>query len=118
MDSVGLFLQKCGLYLQTPSQCHFDVPYNNPHCLPTIDTAERIITTAAFNGKSAGGVARKNEDELTILDRLVGSDEQFPEEQQPEMVKTLLKRYYYNQNALEICLPSGFGYQHGAKKGN
>jgi len=92
VDSVGLFLQKCGLYLQVPSPCRLDLPYINPHCLPAVDTNEKIITSAAFNGKSTSNMPRTNNDQLAMLDRLAGSDEQFPEEQQPEMVQTPLRR--------------------------
>lgn len=88
-DSVGLFLQKCGLYLQPPNQCEFDVPYVNLHCLST--DVEKVVMTSVFNEKDTNKTPSNNDEYCGLFDEL-GDEEQFEVELQPALVKTTLHR--------------------------
>jgi hypothetical protein len=89
-NSVGLFLQKCGLYLQIPDRCELDVPYMNPHCLTTMD--EKTVMTSVFDNRITDSPRYEESDDGGLFDEL-GDEEQFEEESQPALVKTALHRY-------------------------
>lgn len=44
-DDVGLYLMKCGVYLQDPLHCDGDYRYSNPHIL---SRSEEIIMTSSL----------------------------------------------------------------------
>lgn len=53
-DSVGIFVARCGFYLQHPEYCELNLPYRNPHCLtPTngIRTTFDMIQSLGQNSR-------------------------------------------------------------------
>jgi hypothetical protein len=46
-DAVGLYLTKCGVYLQDPLNCDGDYKYSNPHILSR--TEEIVMTSSLVN---------------------------------------------------------------------
>ncbi len=89
-SSVGVFLQKCRLYLQIPDRCEFDVPYINPQCLTP--TEEKTVMTSVFDSGITDTPGHEESDDGGLFDEL-GNEEQFEEELQPELVITPLHRY-------------------------
>lgn len=89
-SSVGIFLQKCRLYLQIPDRCEFNVPYINPQCLTPME--EKTVMTSVFDSRVTDTLRHGESDDGGLFDEL-GNEEQFEEELQPALVITPLHRY-------------------------
>jgi len=104
-SSVGVFLQKCGLYLQIPDRCEFNVPYINPQSLTSME--EKTVMTSVFDSRITDTPRHEESDDCGLFDEL-GNEEQFEEELQPALVKTLLHRYGLGDSChirvLTLCL--------------
>jgi hypothetical protein len=89
-SSVGIFLQKCKIYLQIPDRCEFNVPYINPQCLTPTD--DKTVMTSVFDSTVTDTPRHEQSDDGGLFDEL-GNEEQFGEELQPTLVTTPLHRY-------------------------
>jgi hypothetical protein len=73
-DCVGSFLDHLELYLQDPFLCDRNVPYRNPHCLPSLFEELRMTFDLAEPG-AAAGAALSLPDHLRALE----TTDEFPE---------------------------------------
>ena len=55
-EAVGLFASKCNLFLQHPKYCDYNVPYRNPHCLPS-ESLHDVYTFGLENSFDIGFMA-------------------------------------------------------------
>jgi hypothetical protein len=86
-ESVGNFLQACGVYLQDPEHCDCDVPYLNPQCLSQPDSG--IVMTSSL--QPLASTSESIHDPSDIFGGL-SSVLELGETETPANMKTRLKR--------------------------
>lgn len=86
-DSVGDYLQACGLYLQDPEYCDRDAPYKNPHCLASLGEDDLMTSSLQI----PANIVENVHDPSRIFDNLSGVRE-MEETETPFILKTPLKR--------------------------
>jgi hypothetical protein len=85
-DDVGLYLTKCGVYLQDPLHCDGDYRYSNPHIL---SRSEEIIMTSSLLALNAS----PNVEQVTLSADLfadLSADDHLPFTEAPAAINTPL----------------------------
>jgi len=92
-EYVGSYAQKCGIFLQDPKDCNYDVPYRNPHRLAPPDDDKPQPDTTMTNSRRRLTVSVEELDRNIDLYANLASDESLPEAEQPMSLVTSLHRY-------------------------
>ncbi|KAI0533636.1 SNF2 family N-terminal domain-containing protein [Xylaria digitata] len=93
-EELGEFFQSYDIYLQDPRHCDREVRYCNPHRLSSADSMSLPMTSEIDNVMSAieldaAEFIPERPELLTILD----TNEELPEAQQPDALRTSLKSH-------------------------
>lgn len=101
-EPVGVFANKCGIYLQHPRHCDRDVPYRNPHCLsPENETG---LSTSDLHLQLDVAYSSWSEATANPIDLFLdaGQQEDLAESAIPDAVLTSL--YKHQRQALTFML--------------
>jgi len=98
-EQVGVFVTKCGLFLQHPKHCDRDVKYRNPQCLSTDDGATQLTSHRGYSSECV--LTEFNCNPIDLFAR--AHDEQnLPETSAPSILTTEL--YKHQKQALTFML--------------
>lgn len=89
-EKIGAYLSRHKMYLQDPIGCERNVPYRNPHIIPS-DSGEVIMTTS-FESNPGDLEIERLQVGPDLLAQLMEDDVPLPETEAPEIVKTPLFR--------------------------
>jgi hypothetical protein len=85
-DDVGLYLMKCGVYLQDPLHCDGDYRYTNPHILSRSEEITMTLSLLALNASPSVEQVALSSDLFADL----SADDYLPFTETPDAISTPL----------------------------
>ncbi|TVY46997.1 putative SWI/SNF-related matrix-associated actin-dependent regulator of chromatin subfamily A member 3-like [Lachnellula occidentalis] len=107
-DSVGEYLTKCGICLQTPLLCDRDVPYQNPQVLCR---AKELVTTFSLRDNNSATEVAKVLTSNSIFSALTSNvDDHLEVTEAPSVIATPL--YVHQKKGLTFMIKREGGWQY------
>ncbi|CZR69489.1 related to global transactivator [Phialocephala subalpina] len=112
-ENIGAYLSRYKMYLQDPIGCERNVPYRNPHIIPS-DSGE-VMMTNFFDSTPGDLEIERLQVGPDLLAQLMEDDVPLPETEAPEIVKTPLFRHQKQALTFMMRREQGWGYLEGTR---